>query len=174
MIEEVLKYIRQTSAGKQQNVFMTGDRGIGKSSLASFLRHYASNHEGLLGVHVFLGGVSTLDELVRRVFDQLLKITKRESWFGKIAHFFGDNVEEIGLFGVSVRFSPQREDLGDLVRSFPEALANLCGKMKGVRKGLLVVLDDINGLAEQRNSPIGTRALSTRWPQFIRAISLLC
>ena len=29
-IKEIIRYIKQTSSGKQENVFLVGDRGIGK------------------------------------------------------------------------------------------------------------------------------------------------
>ncbi|MEA1944750.1 MAG: BREX system ATP-binding domain-containing protein [Euryarchaeota archaeon] len=67
-IEEILRYVRQTASGRQENVFLAGERGIGKSSLAAFLR-YLVNRENFLAIHVFLGGVTDLEELVRRIFE---------------------------------------------------------------------------------------------------------
>jgi len=37
-IQEVVRYIKQTLSGRQENIFLSGDRGIGKSSFASFIR----------------------------------------------------------------------------------------------------------------------------------------
>ena len=72
-VEEIVRYIKQVLSGKQENVFLDGDRGIGKSSLASFLRYYVKTQENMLGIHVFLGRVTTLEEVVRHIFDQILK-----------------------------------------------------------------------------------------------------
>ena len=52
-INEILRYIGQVSSGKQENIFLVGDRGIGKSSLASFLRYYVNTQTDIFGVHVF-------------------------------------------------------------------------------------------------------------------------
>jgi len=41
-IQEVVRYIRQTLSGRQENIFLSGDRGIGKSSFASFIRTFWS------------------------------------------------------------------------------------------------------------------------------------
>jgi len=98
---------------------------------------------------VFLGGVTTLEELVRRVFDRLLKESHTESWFEKIRGLFGDFIENVGLFGVSVAFSPPKGQLQALVRDFPTAVANVFEKIRPEKSGLVIVLDDINGLAEQ-------------------------
>ncbi|MBA7666407.1 hypothetical protein ES703_74487 [subsurface metagenome] len=148
-IEEVLRYIKQSSRGKQENVFLSGIRGIGKSSLASFLRYYVTTNMNMLGVHAFLGGVSTPEEMVRNIFDQVLKETKGQSWFKSISGLFGSYVKEIGLFGISVSFNPPKQRLIELTRKFPEALNNLLEKVREEKAGFFIVLDDINGLAEK-------------------------
>ena len=109
-VEEILRYIDQALSGKQENVFLVGDRGIGKTSLASFIRSLAVNQKGFLGVHVFLGRVSTLEEMVHHIFDQILKEAKRQKWFSEITSLFGKYIKEIGLFGISVSFTPSRHD----------------------------------------------------------------
>jgi len=149
-IRELIRYVKQTSSGKQENIFLIGDRGIGKSSLASFLRYWVATQMNMLGVHVFLGRTSTLEQMVRHIFEQLLKETKVQTWFNDIAGLFGKYIKEIGLFGISVSFSPKEEDLKELVRKFPEALYNFLGKIKKQKAGLFIALDDINGLAEQK------------------------
>jgi len=111
------------------------------------LRYLVANKENFLGIHVFLGGVSTLEELVRRIFDQLLKEVKEQTWFKDISKFFGNYIKEVGLFGISVSFNPPEKDLKELVRNFPKALENIIKKLKDKKKGLFIALDDINGLS---------------------------
>lgn len=146
-IEEILRYVRQTSSGRQENVFLAGERGIGKSSLAAFLRHLV-DRENFLTIHVFVGGVTDLEELVRRIFEQILKETNKQTWFDEISGFFGKYAKQVDLFGISVSFNPPQEDLEGLVRNFPEALKNIMEKIKNEKKGLFIVLDDINGISE--------------------------
>jgi hypothetical protein len=148
-IKELIRYVKQTSSGKQENIFMAGDRGLGKSSLASFLRYYVSTQMNFVGIHVFLGRVSTLEGMAHHIFEELLKETRTEPWFENIAKFFGKYIKEIGLFNISVSFNPPEEDLKELVRKFPEAISNLLQKIKEQKKGLFLALDDINGLAEK-------------------------
>lgn len=148
-IKEIIRYIEQVSSGKQENVFLVGDRGIGKSSLASFLRYYVKTQTDIFGVHVFLGRVSTLEEMVHHIFEQILKETKGQPWFKNISKFFEKYIRSIDLFGISVSFNPPEQDLKELVRKFPEALNNLLKEIKEQKKGLFIVLDDINGLVEK-------------------------
>ncbi|MBM4330376.1 MAG: hypothetical protein FJ117_03965 [Deltaproteobacteria bacterium] len=148
-IREIFRYVDQTSMGKQDNLFLMGDRGIGKSSMASFIRHFVATQKNFLGIHVFLGKVSTLEEMVRLIFEQLLKEVHGQTWFGNISELFGKYIKQIGLFGISIGFTPPKQDLEELVKRFPEALSNLLKKMKEQRKGLFIALDDINGLVEK-------------------------
>ncbi|KPK96230.1 hypothetical protein AMJ80_01200 [bacterium SM23_31] len=150
-IEQVMQFIKEANSGKQANVFLTGDRGIGKSSFASLLHHLALSKENMLGIHAFLGSVTSLEEMIRHIFDQILKETKDLSWFKNISSFFGKYIEEIGLFGVSVSFAPPKKELEGLVRNFPEALKNFIDKIKLDKKGLFLALDDINGLADKED-----------------------
>jgi len=146
-VKEILQYINQTIYGKQENVYLEGERGIGKSSLASFIRSLANSQYEILGIHVFLGTINNLDEMVRRIFEELLKQTQVQSWFSKIKDLFGQYIKQIGLFGISVSFSPPADELKRLVISFPEALSKIIEKIIEDKKGLLIILDDISELS---------------------------
>lgn len=139
--------MRSAAHGRLETVFMTGERGIGKSSLASFVRFIADRDDQILGLHTFLGGVTSLEEMVRRVFERLVKESVGNGWFDKVKEFFGNNVHRVGLFDVSVEFRAPGEDLRQLVRNFASALGNLMKRLEGEKKALFLTLDDINGLA---------------------------
>ena len=131
-----------------QSVFLSGDRGIGKSSFASYLRQIAISRNNMLGIHTYLGGVTSLEELVRHVLEEVLRESRQQDWFERVVELFGDRIKQIGLFGVSVTFDAPREELTGLARNFPDALGNLVATISENRSGLLIILDDINGLAD--------------------------
>lgn len=139
--------VREAATGRLRTIFLTGERGIGKSSLASFVKFLAEQEEGALAAHVLLGGVKSLEEVVRTVFDRLLKDSSGKAWQQRIRDFFGKHVREVGLFGVTVEFSASAEDLERAVRDFVPALRELAQRVRGERKVIFLVLDDINGLA---------------------------
>lgn len=147
-LQEVTRYIDQAAGGRLQNVFLSGDRGIGKSSFAAYLRQIAIARNNMVGVHTHLGGVTSLEDLVRHVLDGVLRETREQDWFDRISDLFGDRIQQVGLFGVSVKFDPPRGELTGLVRNFPDALGNLVAGISEKKSGLLLVLDDINGLAD--------------------------
>jgi len=146
-IAEVNRYVKQILSGKQENIFLTGERGMGKSSFAKFLIQLVSTRQNILGLHVFLGGVSTLDEMVRHILEQLLKETGNQPWFDKVKELFGGFIQSVGLFDVSVSFAPPKDRLHGLVRDFPNALRNFLRRLGDEKAGILIALDDINGLA---------------------------
>jgi len=146
-LEEILRNVKQARTGKQENIFLAGERGIGKSSFAKFVCNMACK-ERLLSVHVFLGQVTSLDEMVRRVFEELLKVSNTQSWYGKISGYFENKIQQIDLFGVAVSFHPTAEDTRELVNNFPEALVNIAEKIKTEKKGLFIVLDDIDAISK--------------------------
>lgn len=142
----MLRSVRQVAAGKQENIFLTGERGIGKSSLAAFIRYLAEKDHGFLPVHVYMGGVTTIEEAVRKTFERLLQESIGKPVFEKIKAFFGNRIKQVGLFGVSFQFEMEPKELRNVVSNFLPALDRLYEKVGDEKKGLLLVLDDINGI----------------------------
>lgn len=136
------------ATGRVQAAFLEGERGIGKSSLASLVQAIAGRDPRMLGIHSFLGGVSSLEDMAQRIFDRLLQESAGQCWHERIKALFGDHVKQVGLFGVSMTFAAPRRDLKQLVHHFAPALRNLLAALREQHRGILLVLDDINGLAD--------------------------
>ena len=81
------------------------------------------------------------------MFDRLLKDSVDQVWHEQIRTFFGNHIKRVGLFGLSLEFAAPRQDLMRAVHDFAPALRNLLAALRGQRRGILLVLDDINGLA---------------------------
>lgn len=145
-IERILRSVKQVAAGKQENIFLTGERGIGKSSLAAFVRYLAEKEHAFLGVHVYMGAVNTVEEFVRKTFERLLQESIDKPIFEKIKTFFGNHIKQVGLFGLSVKFEIDPDDLKNAVNNFLPALDRLYDKIRDDKKGVLLILDDINGI----------------------------
>ena len=146
-IDRLRGMVGNAASGRLQVAFLSGERGIGKSSLASFIRHLAESGHDMLGLHTFLGGVSSLAEMVRRIFDRLVKDSIDRTWQQKIKAFFGEHIKQVGLFGVSVQLAADSRDLDRMVHDFAPALSKLCRELRDQKKGIVLILDDINGLA---------------------------
>ncbi|MBD3234885.1 MAG: AAA family ATPase [candidate division Zixibacteria bacterium] len=127
--------------------FLTGERGIGKSSLATFVRYLVEKDSEILGIYASLGGVSSLTGMARKIFDRLLKESAEKPWYGKISDLFGEHIKQVGLFGVTLEFKASREDLQSIVNNFAEAIRQLNSRLGEQKRGIYIILDDINGLA---------------------------
>lgn len=148
-VQKLREHIRRAAGGRLQVIFLTGERGIGKSSLAYLIRKEAERDTAALGIHVFLGGVATLEEMARRVFDRLVRESIGEPWHKRITEFLGPRVKQVGLPGIlQVSFEAKAEELRKLVDDFAAPLRTLLERMEGEKKVLFLILDDINGLAE--------------------------
>lgn len=147
-IDRLRRKIRRSATGRLEVCFLAGERGIGKSSLATFVKHLAEREVRALGLHVFLGGARSLEEAIRLVFDRLVKETEQTSWFSKIKDLFGNHVRQVGLFGVSVEFDAASRDLRWLANNFSQSLSSIIDRLRGERDCIFLILDDINGLAD--------------------------
>ncbi len=147
VVEQLRAKTARATAGKLQVGFVAGERGVGKSSLASFARFLAERDQKLLGVHAFLGGVGTLQEMIRRLCQALLTESARTAWRRRVLTFFGKHVRQVDLYGVTVEFTAPEKELNRLVNDFAAALRSLLNKIKHEKKGLLLIFDDIDDLA---------------------------
>jgi hypothetical protein len=145
-LDLLLKKLHRVAQGRLEIGFLIGERGIGKSSLASIIRHQATQQGNLVGLHTFLGGVSSLQEMVRRILDRLLKESIDTPWYQKIHALFGTHIQQVGLFGLNVEFRASPDDLQHAVHDFVPILRNIIGQIEE-KKGLFIILDDVDGLA---------------------------
>ena len=88
-----------------------GSAGIGKSSLAGFVRWIAERHDGVVGCHVYLGGVQTLEGVLQRVFDRLLKDSIERPWHQQMRDSLGERVRTVGLFGATLELRLDSDDM---------------------------------------------------------------
>jgi len=151
-LTRLVRHVDAAAKGRLQVAFLAGDRGIGKSSLATYIKSYADRNCNMVGVHVFLGGTDTLEEMTRRVFEKVLRESNDKKWYEPIKSLFGKSVESADLFGLQLKFVPDAQQLDSLVRNFGYAIKNLINKLREAKKavGLVLVLDDINGLAASK------------------------
>ena len=146
-IERLRSMVKAGTQGKFRIGFVSGERGIGKSSLASFVRHLSEHESQVAGCHVFLGGVEDLKEMLRRTFDRLLKESMDKPWHEQIKEFFGNHVRKVGLFGITLELNLQDSDLSTLAHDFVPTVTRLLDSLKGHKSTLFLILDDIDGLA---------------------------
>lgn len=146
-IERLRSMMRGASNGRFGVGFVTGERGIGKSSLAGFVRRLAEQERQAVGCHVQLGGVSDLEGMLRTTLDRLLKDSIARPWHRQVMRFVGDRVRKVGLFGATLELDLRADEVATLERNFVHSMRSLVASIAD-HSSLFLVLDDINGLAQ--------------------------
>ncbi len=146
-IERIERAVRQTLAGRNENVFITGERGIGKSSLAWYTHHLAEK-ETLLGAYCYMGPAKSLEDVAGVVFQRLLEECDKSA-LEQLKESFRKYIKSINLPFLGVEFTDDKSDLKDLVKGFIPALRHVyeVSKQNG-KNGLLIVMDDLNGVTD--------------------------
>jgi len=148
-IQRLERAIKQTISGRNENIFITGQRGIGKSSLAGFVRYLAEKEHNLIGTHCFLGSVRSLEDMMGAIFHRLLQDCTDKSLFDKLRDIFGSYIKGLTLFGLGVEFTKDKGDLRTLVDNFLPLLRKIYYEVKeNGKKGLILILDDLNGISD--------------------------
>jgi len=148
-LQRIERAWRQCSAGRPSSLFITGERGIGKSSLADFAQYLAQKEHGFVGAHCYLGAARSVDEVTRLVFPKLLQEMPDSSLFEKARDVLGRYVRGVDLFGVSVEFTREPRELEDLRLRFVSTLHTIYQAISPERKGIVLILDDLNGISRQ-------------------------
>jgi len=147
-VKLLTRAIRQAAAGRPQYVFVTGERGIGKSSLASLAREIAEKEFGFVGAHALLGGSETLGEVCRRLYQALLSQLPEKRLIDKARKVFEGYVEGVDLFGFGVKFRRDAGSRASLADNFLPLLAKVRQSFEEEgRKGIVLIADDLNGIA---------------------------
>lgn len=149
-IKRLSRYISQASRGVMTHAFITGERGIGKSSLALKVMDTAETDYKMLGLYIVLHGEDNLNDLVKRVITELLNQTKKEKWYEKIFNFFNARLSKatLGFSSTKIEFEPKNDELISYVNNFHDLLKEITEEIKDEKNGLFIILDDINGLTD--------------------------
>ncbi|RPF51008.1 MULTISPECIES: ATP-binding protein [Methanobrevibacter] len=147
IIEEILKYFPSVKSGNPHHFFITGKRGMGKTSLANFISDFANKNYSMITAHIMNDGVHSIDELIVQIIEGILNSIKSEKWSEKIFGFLEDHIESVGLGGMNIKFKPSNQELKNIKDNFAFYLSDLVNNFKD-KDGLFIVIDDINGLSE--------------------------
>ncbi|HYU30834.1 MAG TPA: ATP-binding protein [Thermoanaerobaculia bacterium] len=151
-VERIRRAARQVAAGKPQAIFISGEYGIGKSSLARYVRFTAEREPGLLGFHVLLGTSHTLEEVAQATVRTVLEAASvRPKVAESLRNFLAEYIGEQTLFGVTLRLDKLKKDAPDLSRGYLPFLRSLYEKSRASYRGLILVLDEINGLSAEES-----------------------
>jgi AAA ATPase domain len=147
-INRINRALSQVALGKPGAVFITGEYGIGKSSLAGFVRYLAEKEHRVFGIHVLLGGAATIEDVATKTVEVLLRSGAYEpSWTETVRNSLAKYIGKQDLFGFSVNLESLQADGPTLSHGFLPLLKGVFERVeKQGAKGILRILDEINGI----------------------------
>jgi hypothetical protein len=148
-IARIVRAAGQVRFGKPQALFVVGEYGIGKSSLAAYARRLVEKDYALLGIHVFLGGARDVADVATKTVEATIKARVYQPTVSeKIRNFLAKYVGQPEVFGVSVDFERLRADGPSLSRGFLPFLRELLVRVReDGPAGIMLILDEINGIS---------------------------
>lgn len=154
-IERILERgVGQVQRGKPVAMFIEGDYGIGKSSIANYLQFIAAEKHKLLPIYVSLSGKRTPQELAAAVLEATVRgglfattrLERLRGWFAKYLP------AKLAIPGLQLDLDKLRSD-SQAISSELGLLGFLDETLKRGREdgidGVFLVLDEINGVANE-------------------------
>ncbi|MCL2156906.1 MAG: ATP-binding protein [Methanobrevibacter sp.] len=147
IIDKYSNLLYESSKGKSHHFFITGKRGMGKTSLARYLKECARHKYQMIGVHIVNEGIHDIDGLIIQIVENILNEIEAEKWSKKIINAFTKYVDKVGLFGVTFKFKPEKDMLHNLRSNFAHFLMDLISNFED-KQGIFIIIDDVNGLSK--------------------------
>lgn len=145
----VTRGVSQVSAGKPIAMFIQGEYGIGKSSIAGLIQWIAEKEHGLHCIYAPMGGADTLDDVGGKILEGTLRSgVFNSSRSEKMRTWLSKYVGEQSLFGLTVHAEALKKDAPTIASGMLPFLGEVLERLKGTDvKGLCLVLDEINGIS---------------------------
>lgn len=147
IVKKILRYLNKAEKGDVQHYFITGKKGMGKSSLARYVQDFVQDK--MVGVYISNKGNHSLENLVKQILEELINSAPKDSIKSKIKNIFGDYVESIEVKGNKFNFKLDEYASRDIVDNFLYYLNKSYEKLC-TEKGIFLIIDDINGLSESK------------------------
>jgi len=140
--------VGQVAAGKPVSVFLEGEYGIGKTSVAHFAQWLAERNYGLLGIYATLDRAENLDDVGAAVLEATLQSGAYNPKLGeKIREGMARFIGEQSLFGINIHAEAIHKEAPTVAHGLLPFLGQTLERVRGEgARGIFLVLDEINGI----------------------------
>lgn len=149
-IEKILtRGAAQVAAGKPIALFVQGEYGIGKSSIAGYAQRVAEKEFQLLRVYANLGGAQDIEGLATHVLEATVRSGARNATAGeKVRAWLSKYIGKQQLFGLSLNLEALKADVPALTTpgQMLGFLRETQVRMGNAVRGIFLALDELNGI----------------------------
>lgn len=142
--------VGQVVAGKPVAMYIQGEYGIGKSSIAGFVQSLSERDRGLHSIYATLGAAETINDVGAAVLDATIRsgaFDPRRS--EKVRNWLAKYVGEQSIFGgITIHAEVLKKDAPGVASGILPFLGEALSRLKETDvKGIFLVLDEINGIS---------------------------
>ena len=142
-ITKILRNVGNVIQGNPQHFFLTGKKGMGKTSVAYFVKEYLNYSKNITGVYVSNRGIHSIDELSKKIIEALVNQLPENSRVEMVKKCFGDNIEIKGNRFIRI---------DNLSKSFknhlPDIILDIYNEFSD-KNGILIIIDDISCMSDR-------------------------
>ncbi|WP_407381787.1 AAA family ATPase [Methanobrevibacter sp.] len=149
-IKKILRYVNPAINGKTQHFFLTGKRRMGKTSVADFVKDFVGYKKNMIGVYVSNKGNNSIEILTTWIIEALINELPQKSGVERLKDWFGDHIESIEIKGTKIKFKVDDELTRSFKDYFQDYINEIYDEIKEETEGILIIIDDINGLSDSR------------------------
>ena len=150
-IKKILRYVNPAIKGQTQHFFLTGKRRMGKTSVTDFVKDFVNFKKGMIGVYVSNKGNDSIEVLTKEIIEALINELPPENRIKKIKKWFGNHIQSIEINGTKVNFEVDDALSRNFKNYFPDHILEIYNEFpKSKQNGILIIIDDINGLSKTR------------------------
>ena len=146
IVDKILRYVPKVYKGNPQHYFITGKKGMGKTSLAKYVQNLSNDK--LLEVYISNKGNDSLEILTNQIIEGILSKIPKNSALEKAKNIFG-SIDNLEFNGAKVNFKPKSELSKNIINDFAYYLNKFYKDLPN-NKGIFLVIDDINGFSESK------------------------
>lgn len=149
-ITKIKRYLPKVkNQGIPQHFFITGKRGMGKTSFVKYISEKVCNVYGFIPIYLNNDGIESLDEFLIRLIEVLINEFNNENIGTKLFKFVSTYIEGINIKGTGVKlrefnYTPL---INQVKNDFSEFLIKISNDLLEKEQGIFIFIDDINGLS---------------------------
>ncbi len=149
IIKKILRYFPKVLNKKVQHFFLTGNKGMGKTSVAEFIineiKEYNISH-----VYISNKDNDSVEILASRIIQEIINQYPPQSRKERIKTWFGEHVSEIDIKGTKIKFNINKQQQKEVKENFLDYISIAFEDLKEKYEGIFIIIDDINGLSETK------------------------
>lgn len=149
IIKKILRYMNKSLKCEVQHFFLTGSKGMGKTSVAEFIIEEIKKIN-MLSIYISNKGNDSVEILASNIIKSLINKYPEENRIEKVKSWFGKHVSEIKFHGTTLSFNLDQQMQDNIKNDFLDYLLIAYEYLKVEYKGILIVIDDINGLSNSK------------------------